>query len=204
MYNPLIIKDNQSLAAILNVQQTSTGYDVSNVNLNLLFDPRVQIITKKIHFSNSSVTIQNMNLLGSLVFDKCNVVISNSTIFSDESQKDFVISADNSTTFVAFNLKVDAKNINSILVDHHSTVTFMNCEILNFTTATKIQNESKAFFLNCSVKNTQNVAKSQFLNISNQSHVQISDCNFERCSENGIEVSTNSFLIAILDNSKNV
>jgi hypothetical protein len=194
MCNPLIIKDNQSLAAILNVQQTSAGYDVSNANLNLLFDPQTQVVTKKIHFSNSSVTIQNMKIFGSLVFDKCNVVISNSTISSDETQKDFVISADNSTTFVAFNLKVDAKTINSILVDRHSTGTFTNCEFSNFKIAAKIQNESKAFFLNCSVKNTQNIPNSQFLNISNQSHVQILDCTFEKCSENGIEVSTNSFI----------
>jgi hypothetical protein len=115
-------------------------------------------------------------------------------ITPDQNQRDFVIYADNSTTLVAFNFKIDSKKINSIIIDHQSTCTFTNSEITNFKTAANVQNESKLFFLNCSIQNTQVIQNSQFLEIINKSRVQAVDCNFQKCCNDAINVSTSSFL----------
>jgi hypothetical protein len=59
-----------------------------------------------------------MNLLGSFEFHKCNVAIINSQISPNQKDKYFVILEDNETTLITSNLIIDARNINSIIVDN--------------------------------------------------------------------------------------
>jgi hypothetical protein len=190
MTNPLIITDNQILIQAFNAQQTPTGWKIKDSDCNLLFNPQIQLETQRLTFHSSNITFQNMNLLGSLEFHKCNVVIINSQISPNQKETDFVILADNETTLITYHLTIDSKNINSVIVDNKSTSSFTNSKISNFLTGANVKNGSKAFFVNCTIQNEQNRDDSQFLNISNASHVQAIETNFVKCINDGIGSST--------------
>jgi hypothetical protein len=57
-----------------------------------------------------------------------------------------------------------------------------------------VKNESKASFINCQIENNQELEKSQFFEVSNQSTLQVIETTFQKCSNNAIEISTSSFL----------
>jgi hypothetical protein len=101
--------------------------------------------------------------------------------------------ADNETTLITYNLTIDAKNINSIIVDNKSTSSFTNSKISNFLTGANVKNRYKAFFVDYIIQNEQDRDNLQLLNILNASHVQAIETNFVKCREHGI-VSSTSFL----------
>jgi hypothetical protein len=57
-----------------------------------------------------------------------------------------------------------------------------------------VKNESKAVFIKCKIENNQELEKSQFLEVSNQSNFQAIETNFQQCSNSAIEVSNSSLL----------
>jgi hypothetical protein len=145
-----------------------------------------------IYFSN--VTFQNLNLLGSLAFDKCNVTIFNSQISPNQNETEQVILADNETTFIAHNLTIDSKEIKSIVVNNHSLSSLTNCSITNFQIATQVKNASKVFFFNCTVQNNIKITNSLFLEALYTSYIQAIDTDFQQCTNDGIQISDVSFL----------
>jgi hypothetical protein len=53
---------------------------------------------------------------------------------------------------------------------------------------------NQKFFLNSKIENNQELAQSQFLEVSNQSNLQAIETHFQQCSNNAIEDSNSSFL----------
>jgi hypothetical protein len=63
--------------------------------------------------------------------------------------------ADNKTTLITYNLIIDLKNIDSIIVHHKSTSSFTNSKISNVLTDANVKNGYKAFFINYIIQNEQ-------------------------------------------------
>jgi hypothetical protein len=123
---PMVFADAESLLDSLNAQPSPTGYEIKNVDLNLLFDPKILIQTQRLTFHSSKITFQDMNFVGSFVYDKVDVVFINSQISPNENEKEQVILAENETILIAEQLTFDAKNINSIVINNHSFSSFIN------------------------------------------------------------------------------
>jgi hypothetical protein len=194
MSNPMIFNSRRSFLQVFKVQQTPIGWEVNNADFDLLFDPQTQIDVQRLTFKSSNISIQNLNLLGSLAFDNCNVTIVNSQISPNPNLEDFVILADNKSTLIADKVKVNSNKINSIIVKNQSISSFTQCQISNYLTGITIDNESKTFFLNCQLKNENEIDNSQFIKISQKSTFQVIESTFQKCSANAIVATSGSFL----------
>jgi hypothetical protein len=188
----MTINNKRTLIQLLNTEQISNSFKVENIKINLLFDFQVQINCEPIFFHNSVVSIQNLNMIGSLSFYNCSVVIIDSQITQNQKDTNPVLLADSKTILIVFNTTMNSKE--SITIQNESFGSFTNCKIINFMKGVLIQGQSKSFFLNSQFKNTQDIDQSKCIGISNSSHVQIIGCSFEKCNSEVITISTNSFL----------
>jgi hypothetical protein len=115
-----------------------------------------------------------MNFIGSFVFDNCDVVFVNSQISPNKNEREQVILAENETILIAEQLTIDAKNINSIVINNHSTSSFTNSRISNFLIGANVKNIDSNAINNHSISSFTNSKISNFLivaNVKNESKV---------------------------------
>jgi hypothetical protein len=65
------------------------------------------------------MAIKILNLLGSLAFYNYSITILNGQLTRNEIEKEFVLIADEKTTLIASNLKINSLNLNSIKFEFH-------------------------------------------------------------------------------------
>jgi hypothetical protein len=87
----MIINTKDQLFQVTQTGPVSGVYQMKNATCNLLLNPESQIQSERNSFYSSNVTIQNLNLLGSLVFFNCTVTIVNSQIIRTETEKEIIL-----------------------------------------------------------------------------------------------------------------
>jgi hypothetical protein len=189
----MIINNRDQLLKISQAQPISGGYHVKDTKCNLMFNLQTQIQCERISFYSSTITIQNLNLMGSLAFYNCSVTILNSQITRNEAEKEFVLITDEKTILIASNLKINSSDLNCIQIQNNCTCSFTNCKFSNFLKGMTIQKSSKVFVIDCEMKNSQNIDDSECINIIDNSDVQILNSKFENCKSIAIRCSK-SFL----------
>jgi hypothetical protein len=190
----MILNDNDSIFQVLDAHETPTGWEINDANFNLVFNPENQFEISRLTFKSSNITIQNLNLIGSLAFENCNVTIIDSEITQNQLENEFVLLADLKTTLIASNLKMNGKSINLIVIEHQSICSFTNCIMSNFQIAIQVNNQSKVFFIKSELKNDSEIPNFQFASVSNSSFIQAIESTFQNCTNHGIIASNKSFV----------
>jgi hypothetical protein len=127
----MIIENKTTLLQITQAEPVYGGYQIKDCKGNLIFNSQNQIQCERISFYNSNITIQNLNLIGSIFCYNTIVTIINSQITRNEVEKEFVLFADQNSVLVVSNLKIEAKSINAIKIQKNSICTLTKCEISN-------------------------------------------------------------------------
>jgi hypothetical protein len=111
-----------------------------------------------------------MNFLGSLAFERCNITFLNSQISPNQNEKNQVILVDHETTFIGYNFSIDAKMINSIVLNNHSFCSLINGRISNFKIGLVAKKISKETLSNCTIQNNKKLT-SPNLSRHQQNHI---------------------------------
>jgi hypothetical protein len=93
----MVINCKRKLIQLLKTERISNSFEVENLKINLLFEPQAQINCEPISFHEPVVSIQNLNLTGSLSFYNCSVTIIDSQITQNQQYNNPILLADSRT-----------------------------------------------------------------------------------------------------------
>lgn len=162
--------------------------------ISIDFSPIINFICEPISFYTSNITLNHLNLKGSLKFYNCQVKIKNSKIVRSEFEDDVILLTELHTELKAINVSIHACGIISSVIFQNSSAQFINCKFKNSICSLYVEEESKCVVIRSKFVNSNNVENSQSISLDHGSTLTAFDCTFSKDSYHSIVSNNNSNL----------